>query len=528
MELSDKNSDFSFPDSLLIWFWYNGKWQIFSLSEIQQICEAFFAGKKKVVFEDKIVFVSSNLVFFKEDLNKGFPIIKKFYGKPFEFQPNSFEMEIEPFEFERSLKDFYYPSLFGLLRVAELLEVPLNLSLEGMFSKKRIFKKIDFLLYKEIFQDFQIEDSVLYQEYLCFLEDVKENNEHELNIMDPKMEIKSLIEIYKQNPLIFRKNIDEDLKTFLNPYYWILNKIVKESIDNEMIENKVFVGAQLSESQLAQFKYIFDSNDSKLQNLSLIFASKSRFIAEMLGNTIIEINFTQGCYNGILLDEDEVLIPSGNTLEITEIEILPDKTNIKLKTLPNKIMNKIQIEEQIQIEEPQYSIANQRVKKEIKEMSHFVCHQLDDTHIKFVIRGVENYEHGSFQIDFQFPPEYPYKAPLVKFDTKILHPNIDPKTGQISLNLLKEKWSPAMTCENLLLEIQNLLRFPNFDEIFENFSEQDSLNCRVAFCRDAKNMVEKYADKRKEIENLEKEEFYGEDAIKELIKRGQLANLEEN
>ena len=295
-----------------------------------------------------------------------------------------------------------------------------------------------------------------------------------------------------------------------------------------MIENKVFVGAQLSESQLAQFKYIFDSNDSKLQNLSLIFASKSRFIAEMLGNTIIEINFTQGCYNGILLDEDEVLIPSGNTLEITEIEILPDKTNIKLKTLPNKIMNKIQIEEQIQIEEPQYSIANQRVKKEIKEMSHFVCHQLDDTHIKFVIRGVENYEHGSFQIDFQFPPEYPYKAPLVKFDTKILHPNIDPKTGQISLNLLKEKWSPAMTCENLLLEIQNLLRFPNFDEIFENFSEQDSLNCRVAFCRDAKNMVEKYADKRKEIENLEKEEFYGEDAIKELIKRGQLANLEEN
>ena len=84
-----------------------------------------------------------------------------------------------------------------------------------------------------------------------------------------------------------------------------------------------------------------------------------------------------------------------------------------------------------------------------------------------VILGPEGsvYEGGAFQVSMSFGDEYPLKPPVVKFVTKVFHPNVwgepDERQGEICLDTLKENWSPAMGVQPLLLSIEELLREPN-------------------------------------------------------------------
>ena len=86
-----------------------------------------------------------------------------------------------------------------------------------------------------------------------------------------------------------------------------------------------------------------------------------------------------------------------------------------------------------------------------------------------VIAGPQEspFEGGIFKLELFLPAEYPMAPPKVRFLTKMYHPNID-KLGRICLDILKDKWSPALQIRTVLLSIQALLSAPNPDDPLAN------------------------------------------------------------
>ena len=114
-------------------------------------------------------------------------------------------------------------------------------------------------------------------------------------------------------------------------------------------------------------------------------------------------------------------------------------------------------------------MALKRIQKELIELendppSNCSAGPIDDDLFKWsaTITGPDDspYDGGIFFLNINFPADYPFKPPKIKFDTRIYHCNIS-SNGAICLDILKDNWSPALTISKVLLSISSLLTDPN-------------------------------------------------------------------
>ncbi|KAK5173025.1 uncharacterized protein LTR77_003147 [Saxophila tyrrhenica] len=80
-------------------------------------------------------------------------------------------------------------------------------------------------------------------------------------------------------------------------------------------------------------------------------------------------------------------------------------------------------------------------------------------HLRAVLKGPDEtaYEGGLFILSISIPSNYPSSPPEIYFQTPCCHPNVNFKTGEICLDLLKTSWTPAYGVVSTLEAVQQLL-----------------------------------------------------------------------
>jgi ubiquitin-conjugating enzyme E2 L3 len=108
----------------------------------------------------------------------------------------------------------------------------------------------------------------------------------------------------------------------------------------------------------------------------------------------------------------------------------------------------------------------------------------------------EPYKDGAFNIEINFPAEYPFKPPKIVFKTAIYHPNVDEK-GQICLPLISpENWKPATKVEQILQALVALILKPEPEHPLRGDIAEEYMKNKDLFLRRAKEHTLKNAKKK--------------------------------
>ncbi|XP_012457617.1 ubiquitin-conjugating enzyme E2 8 isoform X1 [Gossypium raimondii] len=146
-------------------------------------------------------------------------------------------------------------------------------------------------------------------------------------------------------------------------------------------------------------------------------------------------------------------------------------------------------------------MASKRILKELKDLQKDppnFCSLAPENEDMFIWQATmpgplnSPYEGGKFELRIHLPPDYPFNPPKVAFRSKIFHPNIN-KNGSIGIDILKDKWTPALTISKVLLSIYSILGDPMLDDPYEENIANMYKTDRSQYEKVARNWTQKYA-----------------------------------
>lgn len=70
------------------------------------------------------------------------------------------------------------------------------------------------------------------------------------------------------------------------------------------------------------------------------------------------------------------------------------------------------------------------------------------------------YAGCDFRLSIVVPDSYPLSPPAVTFATRVFHPNVHFRTGEVCVDILKAAWSPAWTLASVCHAVRALLAAP--------------------------------------------------------------------
>jgi ubiquitin-protein ligase len=102
---------------------------------------------------------------------------------------------------------------------------------------------------------------------------------------------------------------------------------------------------------------------------------------------------------------------------------------------------------------------------------------------------------GKFKLLLVLPTEYPFKPPVINFQTRIYHPNVTfDEKGSMCIGILKaDAWKPSSKIMSVLTATQQLLSEPVPDDALEASIADKFNNDRKAFDLEAKKNTKQYA-----------------------------------
>lgn len=103
------------------------------------------------------------------------------------------------------------------------------------------------------------------------------------------------------------------------------------------------------------------------------------------------------------------------------------------------------------------------------------------------------YAGGRFILRLEFPTQYPFKQPLMKFITKVYHPSVMRDTGEVCSAVVGQ-WGPTLDAGHCIMTVFTLLKDPHPDHPLEEEIAQQLTNDPKAFETTAKKWTKDFAN----------------------------------